>query len=84
MNPDALPDDQVSLVEFEIAGARYAADLSQVIRLDFFNEACSVGTPLGPPRDGTKALTSPPIAAIWRTNVAVMGREAGAAGRKTV
>ncbi len=33
---------------------------------------------------GTKALTSPPMAAIWRTNVAVMGREAVAAGRKTV
>lgn len=56
MNPDALPDDQVSLVVFDVGGARYAADLSQVIRLDFFNEACSVGTPLGPPRDGTKCL----------------------------
>ena len=33
---------------------------------------------------GTKPLTSPPMAAIWRTNVAVMGREAGSAGRKTV
>src|ERR1700722_18994121 len=33
---------------------------------------------------GTKAETSPPIAAIWRTNVAVIGRTAGDGGRKTV
>src|SRR5262249_20302357 len=33
---------------------------------------------------GTKAETSPPIAAIWRTSVAVMGRTIGEAGRNTV
>ena len=49
-------EDTVSLVLFEVAGARYAADLSQVVRLDFFDPACSVGTPLGAPRDGTKCL----------------------------
>lgn len=49
-------EDTVSLVLFEVGGARYAADLSQVIRLDFFDPACSVGTPLGAPRDGTKCL----------------------------
>ncbi len=40
----------------------------------------------GPSRTaaGTKALTSPPMAAIWRTNVAVIGREAVPAGRKMV
>src|SRR5215213_11498547 len=33
---------------------------------------------------GTKAETSPPIAAIWRTRVALIGRTAGEAGRNTV
>ena len=33
---------------------------------------------------GTKAETSPPMPAIWRTNVAVIGRTGGEAGRKTV
>ena len=33
-------------------------------------------------RPGTKAETSPPIPAIWRTSVAVMGRTAGEAGEE--
>ena len=33
---------------------------------------------------GTKAETSPPMPAIWRTNVAVIGRAAGEAGRNTL
>jgi len=33
---------------------------------------------------GTKAETSPPMPAIWRTNVAVIGRTIGEAGRNTV
>ena len=33
---------------------------------------------------GTKAVMSPPILAIWRTKVAVIGRTAGLAGRNTV
>lgn len=56
MSPGEEADDQVSLVIFDIGGARFAADLAQVIRLDFFDAACSVGYPLGPPRDGSKCL----------------------------
>ena len=33
---------------------------------------------------GTKGDTSPPMAAIWRTNVAAMGRVSAAAGTNTV
>src|SRR6478736_3257722 len=33
---------------------------------------------------GTKAETSPPMPAIWRTKVAVIGRTMGEAGRNTV
>ena len=33
---------------------------------------------------GTKAETSPPIPAIWRTSVALIGRTAADAGRNTV
>src|SRR5262249_32839333 len=33
---------------------------------------------------GTKAETLPPMEAIWRTSVAVIGRVAGEDGRKTV
>ena len=54
MNPQI--EETLSLVVFEVAGARYAADLSQVLRLDFFDESCSVGAPLGPPRSWSKAL----------------------------
>jgi len=49
-------DGHLSLVLFELAGTRYAADLSQVIRLDFYDARCSVGSPLGPPRSGNKCL----------------------------
>lgn len=49
-------EETVNLVIFELAGTRYAADLSQVIRLDFFDPATSVGAPLGPVRGGNKAL----------------------------
>lgn len=48
--------NNISLVVFELAGTRYAADLTQVIRLDFFDPACSVGAPLGPAHSGTKCL----------------------------
>ena len=46
----------IDLVVFELAGVRYGADLSQVIRLDVYDAASSVGSPLGPAREGTKAL----------------------------
>ena len=36
------------------------------------------------PAAARSALTSPPIEAIWRTSVAVIGRTGGDAGRKTV
>ncbi len=51
-----VEEDAISLVIFELAGTRYAADLTQVIRLDFFDANCSVGSPLGPARTGNKCL----------------------------
>ncbi len=61
MSADAIAeaeedDGHIALVIFELAGTRYAADLSQVIRLDFYDSRCSVGVPLGPPRNGDKCL----------------------------
>ena len=49
-------DENIELVVFELGGVRYGADLSQVVRLDFYDPASSVGAPLGPPRQGKKAL----------------------------
>jgi chemotaxis signal transduction protein len=49
-------EENIDLVVFELAGIRYGADLSQVIRLDFFDEKSSVGQPLGAPSVGAKAL----------------------------
>lgn len=49
-------EEKIDLVVFELAGTRYAADLSQVIRLDFFDPSCSVGAPLGPVRRGAQCL----------------------------
>ena len=51
-----MSEGAIDLVVFELGGVRYGADLSQVVRLDFYNSAHSVGAPLGPPRDGGKAL----------------------------
>ena len=56
MNAQVEESDDINLVIFELAGTRFAADLSQVIRLDFYDAACSVGAPLGPPRSGIKCL----------------------------
>jgi len=55
LNPQ-VEEESINLVIFELAGTRYAADLSQVIRLDFFDAASSVGAPLGPAQTGTRAL----------------------------
>ena len=41
---------------FELNGTRYGADLTQVSRFDLFNASASVGSPLGKPRLGRKAL----------------------------
>src|SRR5215471_15353716 len=46
-------------------------------RANFFFKRAATGP-------GTKAETSPPMPAIWRTNVAVIGRTDGDAGRNTV
>lgn len=48
--------DNIELVVFELGGVRYGADLSQVVRLDFFDAKTSVGAPLGAPALGAKAL----------------------------
>lgn len=46
----------VDLVIFEVAGIRYAADLSQVRRIDIDEPNESIGQPLGPPARGNRAL----------------------------
>ena len=51
-----MEEDNINLVVFELAGTRYAADLSQVVRFDFFDASCSVGTPLGAPKSSSKCL----------------------------
>lgn len=56
MSALAEEPEELNLVIFELAGTRYAADLSQVVRLDFYDASCSVGAPLGPPRQGSKCL----------------------------
>ena len=53
---NALEEESISLVVFEVGGTRYAADLTQVIRLDFFDPNFTVGAPLGKARDGSKCL----------------------------
>lgn len=54
------PDDQVDLVLFEIGGTRYAADLSQVRRIDSDAELegpeGDVGALLGAPQRGHRGL----------------------------
>lgn len=46
----------VDLVLFEIDGVRFGADLAQVRRVDRDDPTESVGTPLGQPRLGHRAL----------------------------
>lgn len=54
---EAAPDVQtVDLVIFRVAGARFAADLAQVRRVDVPEKAESVGAPLGEPHAGRRAL----------------------------
>lgn len=47
---------EVDLVVFEVAGARYAADLGQVRRIDVDDQAETVGPLLGEPHSGRRAL----------------------------
>lgn len=46
----------VELLIFEVGGARYGADASTVLRIDRAQGGGGVGTPLGPPREGRRAL----------------------------
>lgn len=47
---------EVDLVVFEVGGSRYAADLTQVSRIDAPDKFTSVGEPLGRPHRGRRAL----------------------------
>jgi hypothetical protein len=46
----------VDILVFEVAGVRFAADASQVVRIDRPIEEPSVGAPLGVPASGSRAL----------------------------
>jgi hypothetical protein len=46
----------VDLLLFEVAGVRFGADASQVVRIDRPLEERSVGAPLGVPHSGSRAL----------------------------
>lgn len=46
----------VDILLFEVAGVRFAADASQVVRIDRPIEEHSVGAPLGVPQVGNRAL----------------------------
>lgn len=46
----------VDLVVFSVGGARFAADVGQVRRVDLDDHGESVGQPLGPPSRGCRAL----------------------------
>lgn len=52
--PDAV--EQVELVIFDVGGARFAADLGQVRRIDVDEPSESVGHPLGAPERGSRTL----------------------------
>ena len=46
----------VDILVFQVAGVRYAADASQVVRIDRPLEELSVGPKLGDPQVGNRAL----------------------------
>ncbi|MBL8957132.1 MAG: Frizzy aggregation protein FrzB [Myxococcaceae bacterium] len=46
----------VDILVFEVAGVRFAADASQVVRIDRAVDEASVGAPLGMPAVGLRAL----------------------------
>jgi chemotaxis signal transduction protein len=48
--------ETVEIVFFEIAGTRYGADMTQVRRIGRHDETDSVGTPLGAPLEGRRAI----------------------------
>ena len=51
-----VEEECINLVIFDLGGVRYGADLSDVIKLDFYDPSCSVGAPLGSPRLGDRCL----------------------------
>lgn len=53
---DAPAVEQIDLVVFAVNGTRYAADLSQVRRIDVDEPNESIGAPLGQPLVGHRAL----------------------------
>ena len=46
----------VDILVFEVAGTRFGADASQVLRIDRPVDEVSVGQPLGAPKRGSRAL----------------------------
>lgn len=52
----AAAPQAVDLVLYAVGEARYASDLTQVLRVDRFDPALSVGEPLGHPQEGRRAL----------------------------
>jgi hypothetical protein len=46
----------VDILIFEIAGVRYGADATQIVRIDRPAEEASVGAPLGEPKHSHRAL----------------------------
>ena len=46
----------VDILLFEVAGVRFGADASQVVRIDRPIDEVSVGAPLGVPHEGRRAL----------------------------
>lgn len=49
-------DGAVELVIFEVGDSRFAADLTQVVRIDRKESDSTVGHPLGRPREGGRTL----------------------------
>ncbi len=52
----SAPVALIDLVIFDIAGVRYGADLGQVRRIDIDEPTQTVGSPLGKPSLGSRAL----------------------------
>lgn len=57
---------QVELLLFEVAGARYGADASSVLRIDRMAPEGGVGAPLGAPLKGGRALVFTDAAGVER------------------
>ena len=51
-----MSDDAVEVLIFEVAGTRYGADASSVLRIDRRGYGVEVGEPLGEPTTGNRTL----------------------------